>query len=118
MHDCTSCSGGCGGCARELYLTQSELDVLLVLGQIPFLTVARKPSEETPVCFEEDLPQEQLSLILQLLEKKGLISLDFDRPLKNADYRPYQDYPLHGSMALTHRGQQVLELIDLQGCES
>ena len=116
MHDCSSCSGGCGGCARELSLTQQELNVLQVLGQIPFLAVARKAGDETPVCFEKELPQEQLSLILQLLEKKGLISLDYDCPLKNTGLTRYEGFPLLGSMALTARGQQVLELIELQGC--
>ena len=27
----------------------------------------------------------------------------------------YPEYPVHGSMALTQRGQQVLELLELQG---
>ena len=115
MHDCQSCSGGCGGCARELTLTQPELELLEILAQIPFLPVARTAGDETPICLEEGLPQ-PISVILQLLEKKGLISLDFDRPLKNANLDAYTPYHLQGSMALTQRGQQVVELIDLQGC--
>jgi len=27
----------------------------------------------------------------------------------------YKDYPVHGSIALTQRGQQVLELLEVQG---
>jgi hypothetical protein len=49
------------------------------------------------------------------LEKKSLITLDFDKPLKN--HTPSPAYPIHGSMALTARGQQVIELLDVQGAE-
>ena len=49
------------------------------------------------------------------MEKKSLITLDFDRPLKN--YTPSPGYPIHGSMALTARGQYVLQLLELQGAE-
>ena len=113
---CESCSGGCGGCARELTLTKGELEMLQKLSQIPFLPIARKIDDATPIYLEDaDHSAEEYSLILQLLEKKNLISLDFDRPLKN--HIPGPDYPLHGSMALTARGQAVLELLDLQGLQ-
>ena len=46
---------------------------------------------------------------------KGLISLDFDKPLKGFDMSAYAAYPIHGSLALTQRGQTVLELLDYQG---
>ena len=54
-------------------------------------------------------------MILQCLEKKGLISLDYDKPLKNFDDSAYAAYPIRGSMALTQRGQQVVEMIQRQG---
>lgn len=117
MHDCASCHGSCGGCDRSLTMTQPEIEVLQTLSQIPFLPVARDFDGETPVCLEPELPQEQLSLVLQVLEKKGLISLDFDQPLKNGDFSSYAPYRVLGSMALTARGQQVIELLELQGCE-
>ena len=66
----------------------------------------------TPIYPDTDAA-ENMSLILELLEKKGLISLDYDRPL--AGFAGYGDYPLKGSMALTQRGQQVLELLEYQG---
>ena len=113
------CSGNCAhcsGCARELVLTREEIGLLEELGQIPFLPVARKLGDLTPIYLENG-DQEENSLLLQVLEKKGLISLDFDKPLKNADYGPYAHLPIHGSMALTNRGQQVLEVLDLQGAE-
>lgn len=118
MHDCASCGhgcGSCGGCDRSLTLTQPELDMLRILAQIPFLSVARTAGDETPICLEDGLPQ-PISPVLQVLEKKGLISLDFDCPLKNADLSRYAAYPILGSMALTVRGQQVIELLELQGC--
>lgn len=92
--------------------------MLMQLGQIPFLPVGRKMGEDTPVYLEEqNLPTEQYSLTLQCLEKKGLISLDYDMPLKGFDEERYAAYPVRGSMALTQRGQQVLQLMELQGFE-
>ena len=43
-----------------------------------------------------------------------LIDISYD-PLPGADMRAYKGYPVHGSMALTARGQQVLELLEVQG---
>ena len=69
-----------------------------------------------PVYLEEqDLSVEEYSLILQCMEKKGLISLDFDKPLKGFDDSSYAEYPIRGSMALTERGHRVLELMECQG---
>ena len=113
------CSGNCancGGCARELVLTGQEIEMMKTLGQIPFLPVARKMGDLTPVYLEEtDRSPEEYSAVLQLLEKKGLISLDFAIPIKGFDDSAYAAYPIRGSMALTQRGQQVLELMELQG---
>lgn len=111
---CTSGCSGCSGCARDLVLTEKEMAFLQYLGQVAFLPVARKMGEETPIYLEEG-DREENSLLLQILEKKGLISLDYDKPLKNFDMSAYSAYPVQGSMALTERGQKVLELLDLQG---
>ena len=111
---CNGNCGACGGCAKELTLSQMEIDFLLQLGQIPFLPVARKMGDLEPVYLEPDAP-ENASLILQCLEKKGLISLDYDKPLKGFDEAAYAAYPIRGSMALTERGHTVLELIERQG---
>lgn len=117
MHDCHSCSG-CSGCGNSLTLTEGEREILEVLAQIPFLPIARKIDDATPVYLEDDAHSpEEYSLILLCLEKKGLISLDFDQPLKNADPARYAAYPIIGSMALTLRGQQVIDLLDLQGTQ-
>lgn len=115
MSCCGNC-GNCSGCARELELTQAEMDFLAQLGQVAFLPVARKMGDLTPV-YLEDGPeqQEHNALLLQCLEKKGLISLDYDKPLKGFDASPYAAYPIQGSIALTERGQKVLELLEYQG---
>lgn len=115
------CSGNCsscGGCAKALILTESEIHMLQKLGQIPFLPVARKADDMIPVYLEDtDYKSEEYSLILQALEQKGLISIDYDAPLTGADMAAYKGYPVHGSMALTQRGQTVLEMIETQGIE-
>ena len=96
-------------------LTLGEIEMLQTLAQIPFLPVARKMGDDTPVYLEaSDRPQEEYSLILQCLEKRGLISIDYDKPLKNA-YAAYSAYPVQGSFALTARGQQAVEVLELQG---
>lgn len=108
--------GNCGGCSKDLTMTPQELQVLYKFAQFPFLPVARRTDDAAPVFLDDDdYTQAQYSLILTLLERKGLIRIDFDIPLKNADVGIYASYPIVGSMALTARGQQVLELLDLQG---
>ena len=112
-----SCNGNCGacsGCARELVLTGKEIEFLNTLGQYAFLPVARTMGDLTPV-YLEDGDREEMSLLLQCLEKKGLISLDYDKPLRQFDESAYAAYPIRGSMALTERGQKVLELMEYQG---
>ena len=84
--------------------------------KLPFLPVARRYDGETPVCLE-DGPEEAETLAGAIagLSLKGLIRLDYDLPLSNYDYREYEDYPCRGSMALTARGQAVVELLEIQG---
>lgn len=116
MHDCHHCSGGCSGCDQSLTLTEAEIEMLKTLAQFPFLPIARTAADPSPVYLEEDArPGEEYTAILLLLEKKGLISLDFDLPIKNCDTTRYAAYPIVGSMALTARGQAVLELLEVQG---
>ena len=115
------CSGNCGscsGCAGTLLLSEDEIKILQLLGQVAFLPVARKADDMTPVYREDqDYPQETYSILLTLLEKKGLISLDYDKPLSGFDMSAYRDLPVQGSLALTARGQQVLDSLDIQGME-
>ncbi len=113
---CSGNCGNCGGCAKELYLTEGEIAVLRELGQVCFLPVARKVDDMTPVYLEADAP-ENASLILQVLEKKNLIDIDYASPLAGFDMSAYQGYPVHGSFALTARGQSILEMLEIQGIE-
>ena len=112
MGNCGGNCSGCSGCALTLELTKAELGVLEELAEIPFLPVARKMGEQTPVRPGEE--SEEMSLALLCLEKKGLISLDYDQPLKGCYYGAYS---IRGSFALTARGQQVLELLEIQGAD-
>ena len=114
MGNCSGNCSACSGCARALVLTGKEIDFLNLLGQYAFLPVARSMGDLTPVYLEEGEPEE-MSVLLQLLEKKGLISLDYDKPLGGFDETAYAAYPIRGSMALTERGQKVLEMLDYQG---
>ena len=92
--------------------------MLRQLGQIPFLPVARSASSVDPVYLEEgELSPEKSSLALRCLEKRGLISIDFDQPLKGAYGEAYDAYPIKGSIALTILGQQALDLLEVQGVE-
>ena len=120
MSACGSCGncGGCAGCSAELELTEGEIEMLRTLGQIPFLPVARKMEDDIPVYLEvRDRPAEEYSLILQCLDKRGLISIDYDKPLKSFDDSAYAAYPIRGSFALTARGLQAVELLEIQGAE-
>ena len=92
-----------------------EIRFLGELGQYSFLPVARKMSDMIPVYLENgEENKELMSLVIQCLEKKMLIDISYD-PLPGADMRAYKGYPVHGSIALTQRGQQVLELLEVQG---
>jgi len=114
MSGCDQC-GNCGGC-RTLELSEAEVSFLQKLAQIPFLPVARKTDSPEPIYLEDQVHSiEQYSMILSCLEKKRLISIDFDKPLKGCDSDRYSAYPIRGSLALTARGQQVLEWMEIQG---
>ena len=113
---CGESCGTCGGCARELLITPKELAFLQELGQVAFLPVARTMGDLTPVFLEAGAEKkEEYSLILQCMEKKGLISLDYDKPLSGFCADAYAAYPILGSIALTERGQKVLEMVEFQG---
>lgn len=120
MNGCENCGGSCescAGCGGALELNAGEISVLELLGQVAFLPVARYTDSVEPVLMGETaLPSREYSLILQCLEKKGLIDIDYGAPLKN--YTGYGTYPVRGSCGLTAKGQQVLELLEVQGLEA
>lgn len=116
MGKCSGNCGGCSGCAGSLELTVGEIEMLRQLAQFAFLPIARRADDMVPVYLEEnDRPAEEYGLILQVLERKRLVSLDYDRPLGNANMEKYAAYPVLGSVALTQRGQMVVEMMELQG---
>ena len=107
MGQCSGNCASCSGCARELVLSEGEIAILRELGQFAFLPVARTLADGTPINPEAE-NQQTGSLLLQILEKKGLISLDYDKPLAGCDYG---SYPIRGSMALTQTGLALAEKI-------
>ena len=118
MKQGSSCCGSCSGCAGVLELTEGEIGLLKTLAQFAFLPVARKMDDMVPVYLEEtEHSAEEYSLILQCLEQKWLISLDYDKPMGNVNMSAYKGYPVHGSMALTERGQNVVEMLERQGIQ-
>ena len=118
MGNCSGSCEHCGGCAGELVRSQPELDFLNDLAENAYLPVARTAGDNTPIYREDEKQtQQQYGLILICLEKKGLISIDFDMPLRGADMSAYADCPIHGSIALTARGQEVLDVLDKQGAK-
>ena len=120
MSNCGGCCGNCGSCGSgsALELTEGEVRMLLTLGQIPFLPVARRMDDDVPVYLEDtEYTPGEYSLILQCLEKRGLIDIDYSKSLGSFDDSAYAAYPVRGSFALTARGQQVVELLEIQGIE-
>ena len=118
---CKNCGGNCGscnGCAKVLELTEGEIEMLQVLGQFAFLPIARRADDMVPVYLEEErYTKEEYSLILQVLEQKNLVSLDYDKPISGSYGEGYRSYPVKGSAALTARGQKVLEMLEISGIQ-
>ena len=123
MSKCNGCGGSCGSCGgcgggNALELTEGEIKMLKTLSQIPFLPVARKMDDAIPVFLEDTAyTQEEYALILQCLEKRGLIDIDYWAPLKGFDMSAYGAYPIKGSFGLTARGQIAVELLEYLGVE-
>ncbi len=113
-HNC----GSCNGCAKVLELTEGEIEILQTLGQYAFLPVARRADDMVPVYLEDErYTKEEYSLILQVLEQKNLVSLDYDKPLSDSYDVAYAAYPVKGSVALTARGQKVVEMLEISGIQ-
>lgn len=119
MSGCIHCTGDCtqcAGCGANYVLTEEEVKLLRLLGQVAFLPVARRADDLTPIlCGEPEENVEENSRILQCLERKNLIDIDVTMPLKG--FMGYGNYPLKGSCALTLQGQQVLDALDIQGAQ-
>ncbi|MBE6982478.1 MAG: hypothetical protein E7437_09200 [Ruminococcaceae bacterium] len=113
MGNCEQCSGKCCHCGNPcLELTEGEIAFLDKLAQFAYLPVARRADDMTPIYLEDsDYTMEEYSLILQSLEARGLVSLDYEAPIKGADMTAYRGYPVHGCVSLTQRGQTAADLL-------
>ncbi len=108
------CAGSCSGCLQEIILTKDEIRVLEKFAQVSFLPIA-SDRNGSPVYLEEDLHTlTDCNAVLIALQRKYLISIDYDIPLSNFDYCRYEEFRGHGSMALTMLGQYVIDQIDEQ----
>ena len=113
MGKCENCSGKCCNCGSQcLELTAGEIAFLDKLAQYAYLPVARRADDMTPVYLEDsDYTKEEYSLILQSLEARRLIDLDYGAPLVGANMTPYRGYPVPGIVSLTQRGQTAADLL-------
>ena len=121
LHGCghSPCSGNCRGCSKELELTQMEVNLLRLFAQIPFLPVAQRQESGPPLFMGDSIgPAEILGPVITALQQKQLSQLDYDLPLANYSYSDYEPCIRKGSMALTAKGQTVVELLEIQGIEA
>ena len=63
---------------------------------------------------DPELEPNAAALALRMLQRRGLVRVDADLPLPNADYGGFEGWA-HGSAALTARGQELLDAMEYQG---
>lgn len=97
----------------EIPLSPAEKELLKQFAVTPFLPVAS--NGQFPVCNEFSIETHEAGSLLQKLEKRGLIRIDYDIPLIGYDYSIYNEYSLCGSMALTGLGQDMLDDLEFEG---
>ena len=104
------CAGGCAAHSGVLSITGPEQAFLAALARFAFLPVAYAPQLDAPVCLElAGMTAQASAAALSSLRDKRLISVDYDLPLKNFDYRAYTDFERFGSIALTSLGQEAVD---------
>ena len=104
------CAGGCASHSGALSLTGPEQAFLAALARFAFLPVAYAPRLDAPVCLElAGMTAETAAAAISALRDKRLISVDYDLPLKNFDYRAYAGFERFGSIALTSLGQEAVD---------
>ena len=112
------CGGSCGGCGA-IELTQEEIALLLRFAVLPFLPVVSTSFGSKAVLAEPGgSDNAELSECIASLASKRLIRLDCDIPLSNYDYSGFDEYPVHGSMALTILGQTAIDRLYGMGYET
>ncbi|MBQ6164061.1 MAG: hypothetical protein IK118_02875 [Clostridia bacterium] len=102
----------CGGCLNTVYLTEQECALLSLFAAYSFLPVGQKTEETFPTLLTERTDEDNALLLLKL---KGLVDVDYEQPLSGFDYAPFGDYARLGSAALTAKGQDVLDAIEVNG---
>jgi len=118
MPKCDPCRSSCKNCHNTIELAEPELEILDLLSQYAFLPIGREVDSEIPLCmFDCKQPPKDAGLAMLCLEKKGLTVLDYDMPLSGFCDKRYLTCPLRGTVSLTAKGQQVLDLLEFQGIE-
>ena len=121
MSGCGNCCGSCGSCGSSagcMELTAGEIAFLEELAIFAFLPVARRADDMTPYYVEGDsYSRDEYSAILLHLEHKKLIDIDYGSPVGSYADPGYAGLKVHGSVALTQRGQQVVEQMNIQGVQ-
>ena len=122
--DCNNCTGSCascascGGCGAALELTAGEIAFLEELAVFAFLPVARRADDMTPHYVEGTAcSREDYSAILLHLERKKLIDIDYGSPVGSYENPGYAGLKVRGSVALTGRGQAVVEQLQIHGIQ-
>ena len=112
---CNRCTP-CNGCQQNASLNPLGCALLDVFSVTPFLPVALDKHNGRICVLDPEFEPYAASLALRMLQRKGLVQVDADFPIKNADYKGYEDWA-HGSAALTARGQEAVDALDYGGKE-
>ncbi|MDD3537200.1 MAG: hypothetical protein PHH65_02920 [Eubacteriales bacterium] len=114
----THCGACCGGrCKQEMIMAPTEIAILKRLAESPFLPLVKKPHTGDQFMPIPDFISAEYETALLALSSKGLISMDADFPLSNFDYAEYSEQYECGSIALTGRGQAVIDVMEIQGMD-
>lgn len=98
-------------------MTPAEIAILKRLAEFPFLPLVKKYHTGDQFMPVPDFISPEYKMALLALSSKGLISMDADFPLSNFDYAEYSKEYECGSIALTGRGQAVIDIIEVQGMD-
>ena len=110
LKNCAGCTG-CPGPESELVFSPDEVKILSMLSEVPWLPAAKKQGK---IIFRE-LTDSDGGIYVNALEQKGLIELDFDKPLNGCMYEKYSDCSVFGSFGLTQAGVRYLDALEIQG---
>ena len=111
--NCQTCNHGtgCSGCQQNTVLNPLESSLLDIFSMTPFLPVAIDRQSGRMLLTDPELEPNAATLALRMLQRRGLVRVDADLPLSNADYSGYEGWA-HGSAALTVRGQDMLDTLE------